>query len=240
MKQHISRLAVLLPILALGGAACGGASGTQPHDMSTAEHEAAATREEGKAAEHEAQHDPAAKKEEERCTPGKGRVCWTVSTNPTAAHIADAKEHNELAAKHRAASQALKDAEAKACDGLSEEDRDVSPFAHVGDIKSVSQLREEKTTGKAKTTRDAGATVVFHAAPGLTEEWLQRIINCHLARNAAVGHDMAEMPYCPLVPKGAQAKVRSVGDGFAVDVRADDPAAAAEIWKRAQQLAPKP
>jgi len=69
-------------------------------------------------------------------------------------------------------------------------------------------------------------------------EWLQRIVDCHLARNAAVGHDMPEMADCPLVPRGAKASVRSVGDGFAVDVSSEAAESAAEIWRRAQLLGP--
>jgi len=65
---------------------------------------------------------------------------------------------------------------------------------------------------------------------------LQRVINCHLARAASVGHSMPEMPYCPLVPKGVTAKVVSAGDGFNVEIRSDDPAAAEEVVKRGQAL----
>lgn len=223
---------------ALSAGACAHAAGTQPHEMSGPQHEAAAAQEDNQASQHAAQHDPTAARQEERCSGGKGRVCWTVTTNPTAGHVKTSEEHRELAAQHRAASQSLREAEARACTGLADEDRDVSPFAHGADIRSVSQFREEKLIGKNRTTRDAGATIVFRATPGLTEEWLQRIVNCHLARNAAVGHDVAEMPYCPLVPRGAQATVRSVGDGFAVDVRADDAETANEIWRRAQQISP--
>ena len=220
--------------------ACGPAAGTQPHDLSVPQHEAAAAQEEQQASGHAEQHDPNATRQSEQCLPGKGRVCWTVASNPTAEHIKSADEHRALAAQHRASSQALSDAETQACAGLAEEDRDTSPFAHVADIHSVSQLKEERPVGKNKENRETGATVVFRAAPGLTEEWLQRIVNCHLARNAAVGHDMAEMPYCPLVPKGVQAGVRSVGDGFAVDIRSEEPGTAAEIWRRAQQLSTTP
>lgn len=222
--------------ITLAASACGHAAGTQPHDMSAARHQAAAAQEEDQASGHAAQHDPAADRNEERCSAGKGRVCWTVTTNPTQGHVKTAEEHRELAAQHRAASQALQSAEARACTGIDDADRDVSPFAHGADIRSVSQFREEQLVGKNKVTRDAGATIVFRATPGLTVEWLQRIVDCHLARNSAVGHDMPEMAYCPLVPRGAQATVRSVGDGFAVDVRADDAETAAEIWRRAQQV----
>lgn len=228
-----------LPLAFIAGG-CGHAAGTRPHELSAPQHEAAAAQEDVQASDHAAQHDPSATTTEERCSAGKGRVCWTVSTNPTDSHVKTAAEHRELAAQHRAASQALRDAEARACAGVSDEDRDTSPFAHVADIRSVAELKGEgqSRTGKVKTERTIGATITLNAVPGLTEEWLQRIVTCHLARNAAVGHDMAEMPYCPLVPRGAQASVRSVGDGFAVDIKADDSEAAAEIWRRAQQLKP--
>jgi hypothetical protein len=224
---------------ALGLGACG-AAGTQPHDMSSAQHEAAAKNEDSQSEEHASQYDAAASETTQKCTAGKGRVCWKSTENPTEEHKKTAEEHRELAAKHRAASQALLDAETRACKDIPEEDRDMSPFSRREDIQSVSQLREETMVGKGKTAKDAGATVVFRATPGLTAEWLQRIVDCHIARNAAVGHDMPEMSDCPLVPKEVQAKVRSVGDGFAVDVRSDNAETAAEIWKRAQKIVPAP
>lgn len=222
----------LLTVAALFAWACTPA-GTQAHDMSADEHQAAAANEEQQASEHGHQHDVAAVDTKKECV---GKVCWTVETNPTEGHAKSAEEHHQLAAKHREASQELQSAEAKACSGLDDADRDISPFAHGADIRSVSQLHEEAMTGKNKVARDAGATIVFQPTPGLTEEWLQRIVNCHVARNAAVGHEMPEMEYCPLVPRGAQATVRSIGDGFAVDVRADDADTAAEIWRRAQLI----
>jgi hypothetical protein len=206
--------------------------------MGAAQHEAAAVGEEKQAAEHGALYDPAAQQTRESCSAGRGEVCWTETSNPTEAHKKAAQEHQEIAAEHRAASRALTDAEARSCAGISDKDRDTSPFAHRADIQSVSRMQEDTTAGKISVKREAGATIVFRAMPGLTAEWLQRIVDCHLARNASVGHDMPEMAYCPLVPRGAQATVTSVGDGFAVNVRADDAAAAAEIWRRAQLLTP--
>jgi hypothetical protein len=221
--RRILVVAIVAPffaLLALG--ACGPPAGTRPHDMSIAQHEAAATREEGQATQIGGAAGP--------CQNSPGPVCWSDATSSWAA------ERRNLAARHRAAAQALREAEARACAGLTDEDRDTSPFSHGTDIRSVSQLREERQSGKASTARDTGATIVFRSTPGLTAEWLQRILDCHLARNAAVGYDMPEMPDCPLVPRGASAKVRSVGDGLAVDVRSDDATSAAEIWRRAQAI----
>jgi hypothetical protein len=161
--------------------------------------------------------------------------------NPTAEHAKDEAHHRELAAQHRAASEALRTAEASACAGIPEEDRDLSPFDHPEDIRSVSKVSEELKIGKAVSPRTAGAEVIFRAVPGLTAEWLQRVVDCHLARNAAIGHEAAsaDMPNCPLTVRGAQASVRSVGDGFAVTIRSTDSAAAAEIQRRAESLKPQ-
>jgi hypothetical protein len=225
-------------VMALLLASCGASqhSGTHPADMSAKEHEQSAENEDRLAEGHADQYNPSATDEREHCTGGRDRVCWTATVNPTRAHIATADEHREAAAQHRAASQALRDAEAQACAGLTDEDRDMSPFAHNADIQSVEQFRETKRRGRQHVSRDAGATVVFRAQPGLTTEWLQRLVDCHLARNAALGDQMEGMQYCPLAVRGARAAVRSVGNGFAVDVSADSPDAVAEIWRRAQVL----
>jgi hypothetical protein len=65
------------------------------------------------------------------------------------------------------------------------------------------------------------------------------MVDCHLARNAAIGHDVAaaEMAHCPLTERGASARVRAVNGGFAVDVRAADADGARAIWRRARALA---
>jgi hypothetical protein len=70
----------------------------------------------------------------------------------------------------------------------------------------------------------------------LTAEWLQRVVDCHIARNNALGNNMPEMAYCPLVPKGVTAKVASLGNGFAVTIESKDPASAQEVLRRAQAL----
>lgn len=233
----INTVASTLSAVVLG---CGSPAGTQPHAMSASEHEAAAQQEEQQGEAHGEQFDPAAKASEQSCSPARARgsVCWSTETNPTAGHAKDAGHHRELAAKHRAASEALRSAEASACSGIPEEDRDASPFMHGADIRSVSPLQEEVKTGKTVSNRVAGAEVVFKAVPGMTAEWLQRVVDCHLARNAAIGHEAAaaEMPYCPLTLRGAQARVRSVGDGFAVAIRGDDAETSKEILKRAESL----
>lgn len=150
----------------------------------------------------------------------------------------DAADRTKRAPAHRAAARALRDAKARACVGIGPANRDVSPFHHREDIARVERFMSQPSpSAKSALPALRGATVVFRAVPGMTAEWLQRVVDCHGARNGALGHAVPVMPYCPLVPKGVTAKVTSTGDGFAVAVQADDPTTAEEVWKRAQALA---
>ena len=151
-------------------------------------------------------------------------------------HLAVAEQHRKMAADHRAASQALRDAEARACAGISEADRDMSPFEHREDIASVERLVVTIGPAKVQYKRRAGAVVTFRATPGMSAPWLQRLVDCHLARNAALGHVVPEMPTCPLVPKDVSATVTATQSGFAVSITSDDDATVDEIIRRAESL----
>lgn len=233
-----STILLLLPFTAL---ACGAPQtpGANPHDMSSAQHLSMASQEEAEAAAHGSRFDPSQSTTHRACSGVSGgasrgsgvistRKCWTSVTNPTAQHLEHEAQHARAAADHRAASQALRDAEARACVGIAEEDRDMSPFAHREDLARVEALIRDQ--------RLEGATIVFRPIPGLTVDGLQRVVDCHLARNAALGHDVPEMPYCPLVPNNVSARVSPTHGGFAVAIRSDDPVVAAEILHRAQRL----
>lgn len=220
----------------LAATSCATSSGTKPHDMSTAEHESAASQEQQAAEMHGAQYSPDAKAQTQSCDP-RMRACWTSTSNPTAQHKSDSADHEKLAAEHRAAAQALRDAEASACSGIEEQDRVTTPFYHREDIAQVTPAeRQVSGLGHVNTSVPAGGRAVFRAVPGMTAEWLQRMVSCHIARASAVGHSMPEMNYCPLVLKNVRATVTSTGDGFAIDVTSEDAGTAAEIWRRMQAL----
>lgn len=210
--------------------------GAHPHDMSAAQHERAADQQVAAADSEAAQYDPGARAVVEGCGPGD-KVCWLSKRNPTAKHRDLAEQHRRAAADHRAASAALRNAEEKACTGIDADDRDISPFERTEDIASIEPLIERRGGGRIPVREvTAGVRVVFQRVPGLTAELLQREVDCHLARNAVLGHALPEMPDCPLVPKGAEAHVRATGNSFVVEVRSDDPASSADIVARAERL----
>jgi hypothetical protein len=223
--------------------ACASATpGAQPRDMSVAQHEAMAANEDETAQRQAALFRSDASVETKRCNRGAspdnpdGAGCWTSISNPTAEHLDEAKKHRQMASDHRAASQALRDAEATACVGLPEEDRDMSPFEHREDIASVEPLTVKVSSSKGDYAKTEGAVITFRAVPGMTTPWLQRVVDCHLARNAALGHVVPEMPDCPLVPKNVTARVTATNVGFAVAVSSDDSNIANEILRRSRRL----
>jgi hypothetical protein len=223
-------------------AACASTTpGSRPTDMSATSHEAAAKRHGDEASTHAAHFDPNATERRELCRGGGARAgldtCWTSVVNPTAEHLDEAERHRKMATDHRAGSKALQDAEAAACAGLNEEDRDTSPFDHREDIVSSEPLQSIASGGKGGSSqRLLGASLTVKAVPGLTKEYLQRLVNCHSARNASMGFAMQEMTSCPLSVKGSSATVESAGAGFRVDIRADDSQAANEVLRRAKAL----
>jgi hypothetical protein len=54
--------------------------------------------------------------------------------------------------------------------------------SRLQDIASVAPLNEKVDFGESQR----GSVIAFRAVPGLTTKWLQRTIDCHLARNAAM------------------------------------------------------
>ena len=187
-------------------------------------------------------------------------IRWKSTENPTERHLKDAQKHKKLAVKHRAAYKALIDAEQRFCSGIPEADRDLSPFYHREDISTVEGVKKPEGGyghagyGNARGTTVVqiqqiekevfgpgglqGARVTFRAVPGMTAEWLQRSVDCHLARNAVAADAANTMSFCPLAVPRAAASVTSTGNGFAIDITSDDAKSAQEIVKRAWSLGP--
>lgn len=205
--------------------------GTKPTDMSVQAHEVMAARADA-IAKKQGQDVPAPE-ERTRCG-GRDQVepCWR-----SPAHVApEFNRYRKLAAEHREAAQDLRDAEAKACANVAEEDRDISPFAHREDVVAAEDLTVEEVRGDTRSRALKGASVTMQAVPGLSQDYLQRVVNCHLARNASMGFAMQEWDFDPLSVKGATATVQSVDGGFRVDIQGEDRAAITEIAKRADAL----
>ncbi len=168
------------------------------------------------------------------CNPaaaGEGApICWSSSPDWATSDLMRARDERKDAQEHRRVSGALRAAEAAACAGIADDDLTHSPFAHRDDVLGV-----ETILGPAGPV---GSRVRFRAVAGLTAGRLQHVVDCHLARDNALGHDVPEMAYCPLVPRGATATVTAVPSGYLIDVRSTDPDGAREIVRRSHALLP--
>ena len=205
----------------------------EAHSASAEQHREDARQHENAAAAHESLFDPRADERRRRCYGGgslasEGPACWTAITNPTDEHRREAEEHRRVAAQHRAASAVLAEAEKRACSRVPEEDRELSPFERVEDIAAVETIQSSGNVAPVRIT--------FRPLPGLSAWWLQQVVDCHIARNAALGHVAPEMRDCPLVPPGVVARVSNVGASVRVDVTSDDPLAAREVYERALRI----
>jgi hypothetical protein len=227
-------------VLLLGLAGCASTPSAKSQDMSKAQHEQVAAQHEQAAARLASSYEPKASKEEVETSARPYGGSWTSATKATSEQKTDAAKHRKIAAEHRAAAQTLREAEARSCEGISDTDRDQSPFEHREDITGVTPYSEVRSPGDVgympQEMTLKGAVITFRAVQGMTAEWLQRVVDCHLARNASMGFGMPEMSFCPLAVKGARAKVTSTGNGFSVTVESNDRATAEEILRRAQAL----
>jgi hypothetical protein len=147
------------------------------------------------------------------------------------------ERHRRMAADHRAASGSLRAAEASACAGLRAADRDTSPFERRASVIGVEDLRAHPASVKAtQVSTLEGASITLRPEPGMTKEYLQRLVTCHVARNASMNFSMPEMASCPLSVKGASATVESAGSAFRVDIKGDSKDSAEAIVGRARAL----
>lgn len=227
---------------AFSAVACVPPPGTQLGDMSAAGHLSAAYANEAKA-RYEAQlYDSSARETIQIDLPytdanGMGYATTPQVINPTDIHRESSWDHWANARKHRAAYDALVESEAEACQELPESARAENPFVAL-DIVAVTRFEAKKggifaLFGKR---RSAGARLLLRPRQGQTEQRIKVLLECHRARSAVLGHDTPEMPESPLVPAGAGFEVRSEGELLVLDVTADEPSVADEIWGRAQRL----
>jgi hypothetical protein len=110
-------------------------------------------------------------------------------------------------------------------------DREESPFAHRAYVANVTPYKVI-TIDKRRRTKLEGATVQVLAAPGVTGEWLQGLVDDHMGRNASP----SDASWDPLALGGITAQVEPHGDDFAITIRSSDHATAEEVLRRADSL----
>ena len=135
--------------------------------------------------------------------------------------------------EHREAAQQLREAEHLACAEVPDADRDLGPFARRDRIVGIEAVRD-RVYPKA-SPQLFGVNVTIRATPGVTEQWIGRVIDCHVAHYAVVGVDVAPPP-SPVLVHGATVQVFSTADGFRVSITSKDIDVAREVLRAGRAL----
>ena len=198
--------------------------------MSAAAHESAAAVASSEAAEHAVRFDPTQTRL--RVTGCVRAPCSPEEVNPTAVHRQEAADLEAAAAQHRKAAEELRAAEARACaDVTPNTGGDLSPFFQARPVDRVEPLY---SYAGVRSRVLIGAKVVLAAAPGVSASSVQKSLDCHLARNAAMGFDAPEMSFCPLAAKGVEARAREKNGLIVVEVKAAKAETAEQVLRRAE------
>jgi hypothetical protein len=153
---------------------------------------------------------------------------WSYSMAPTMERTLAANRLRDEAARHRQVAKGLLDAEKRACAGLQQEDIDTGPFFHRSEIDKVTPV---EVNGALH-----GARIRFAAVPGLGAPWMQRAVECAMARAAVLGYPEDYLRESPLMLEGVTAAVLQDGAHVEVQVSSADPMTAAKILGRAEGL----
>jgi hypothetical protein len=126
------------------------------------------------------------------------------------------------------------DVERAACAEIPDADRDQGPFGRRERIIRVDELRE-KIYPKAPP-QPVGAAVYLRATPGMTEQYLGRVIECHLAHRALVGENVPDRD-SPLYADKATISVSSTATAFRVSIKSLRGDVARSVIESANKLA---
>lgn len=135
----------------------------------------------------------------------------------------EAHRERAEAARDRKIAANLAEAELHSCKGIPEREREHSPFAHRSAIASV-------------TPQPHGVAIAFKPVNGLSAAWMERAIQCHQARFAALGNPIDYLPGDPTLVPGAHVSVTAEGKVLTVLIETPDADGSALALQRAQEL----
>jgi len=222
----------------LGLAGCALCATACAPTLGAAQHDAAAVRAEGKARQHETHYLPGQREYFEDCpmaSPLHAIPCWSRERNPGDAELRLADQDRQAAAAHRKASLALRAAEARACSGLADKDRDRSPLSRADEVARVLLVRDPWT--ETQPPREVAALIFFQPLRDANATWLQQVVDCHLARNAALGPGAAPAGD-PLGVEGVQVHAGGPPEALYLFLDARTPAGMSEVATRSRRLGP--
>ena len=126
-----------------------------------------------------------------------------------------------------------------ACRGVPESETHLAVLLSSSDVLAVYELKANERLDESTIALGDGARVVLAARPYATSAWLEQVIGCHLARNAARGKAHVAST-SPLDVEGIVVVVTGSTPGeLAIDITSSKANRAREILARARALVPR-
>ena len=154
--------------------------------------------------------------------------CWDVAEESAEHQRYLAAREDRIARTERRAATAMVEAELAACRGMSEREREHSPFAHRKEIAAVIPHRESGVI--------RGVRIVFTPVPGLTESWMRQAIACHRARFERTGEPAGYLPDDPTLVAGSITTVDMRSGRLEVLIETSDATSTRIVLDRARAL----
>jgi hypothetical protein len=105
-----------------------------------------------------------------------------------------------------------------------------------GDVDRMESAFESPRSNS--TQRAIGVDIHVQATPGMTAQWLARLVECHIVTEAAGG--ACTTSECPLGLDRVNVGVSTTRTGFTIELRSADAAIARELPRRAKALFESP
>jgi len=154
--------------------------------------------------------------------------CWDVAEENAQHQRYLAAREERIARTERRDATSMVETELAACRGLSEREREHSPFSHRKEIAAVIPHRDSGVL--------RGVRIVFKPVPGLTEVWMRQAIACHRARFERMGEPAGYLPEDPTLVAGTATTVDMRSGHLEVVIATDDGRSARVALDRARDL----
>jgi hypothetical protein len=131
---------------------------------------------------------------------------------------------------------AAPDQMADMCRGIPEMERQRPTFLQSSGIESVRPFMGEQHYIKFTLPQLRGADIFVRAGPGITKQWVARVLRCHVAWHDAVGLSNQDGFEDPSTVNRPDLSFIEAETGFVVRITGHDKAEGEEILRRARRL----
>jgi hypothetical protein len=141
------------------------------------------------------------------------------------------------ACEHPATSRvATADEVANLCAGVPDAERDHPSMLQPPELESVRRSMGERHFIKYSVPELRGAELLVRPSPGVSRQWIARVIRCHVAYRDLPGTRVPETAADPLLVDNAEVSFGETETSFVIRIQGSTMSEGEEILARAQRL----